>query len=106
MIGNTAKIGLRKINREIIPCSPVSTGRTRFKQANCVDRLSARNRLAGARNCVSGLRVVQLLANKSFLPPQLLTDQFSRDSQSSSRLMRQRLRPAKSCIGGMNGASG
>jgi hypothetical protein len=85
MIGQTAKVFLGEVDREIMPRCPICGCPLRFKQADCCDAVSRGHFRPESGNSVGSRGIQQLVAGNLFLTGKFLNDQFPRDLQRSPR---------------------
>jgi hypothetical protein len=71
----------------------------RFKIANVLNRSGGCQSSKGLSNRLRGCRIAQTIVDKLFLPSELLSDQFPRNSQGGAGLMGEGLGAAEAGIG-------
>src|SRR5208337_2499215 len=81
----------RKLDRQRAPTSPVRTSRLRFDQAHALRRFGFSQLRSVAMNSVRVLDSEQFVTSDLFLTGELLVDEFTRDSQSNTGLIRKSL---------------
>jgi len=103
MFRHSAQVLLREVDGQRAPRRPVRSGSLRLDQPDRCDAVSGRHLRAESSNRVGSRGVQQLDTRDLFLTSKLLTDQFSRYPQGSSRMMGERLSAAELGIRWTNG---